>query len=207
VLLVWLLLELASYFAISPFPAVRRLLGLGIAATLLGARAIAKRRDELEARAAVRVAAGFGVALGMLYFAADLADASARHAAIERAAQRLTQLGADPSRETLWYTGHWELQFYAQQAGLRAIVPGESHLRPRDWLLLPEGMAKPPLSFPSSHFEQQDELLATSASPWSTIPLYYDGPVPLRRQPAAQALLRIFRVTRDWVPQRRSQAP
>ena len=37
--------------------------------------------------------------------------------------------------------------------------------------------------------------------PWSTIPLYYDGPVPLRRQPETQASARIFRVTRDWVSQ------
>ena len=78
---------------------------------------------------------------------------------------------------------------------------GRSQLRPQDWLILSEGTAATPLSFPADRFRQQDELVAVSASPWSSIPIYYDGPVPLRRQPETQASARIFRVTRDWVSQ------
>jgi hypothetical protein len=199
VLLAWLLLEIAGYFLISPYPAVRRVIGLGVAATLLAARAASLRVAEPGARSGVRIALAFGVALGALYFGADLADARARQAHAARIVERLPALGADAQRETLWYNAHWELQYYLKQAGMRPVIAGRSQLRPQDWLILSDGAAAPPLSFPADRFRQQDELVAVSASPWSTIPLYYDGPVPLRRQPESQARARIFRVTRDWV--------
>ena len=208
VLVAWLLLEIVGYFAISPYPAVRRVIGLGVAAALLAARAACQaRRCSRTPAPAAQIAAAFGVALGLLYFGSDLADAIARRAAIARAEQRLTQLGADRTRETLWYNGHWELQFYAEEAGMHAVVAGESQLRPRDWLLLTENTTQPPISFPADRFREEDELLAMSRSPWSTMPLYYDGPVPLRRQPEFQARARIFRVTRDWVSQVRVSPP
>ena len=83
---------------------------------------------------------------------------------------------------------------------MRPVVAGESHLRPRDWLVLPDKVPRPPISFPEDFFRAEDELVATSASPWSTISVYYDGPIPLRRQPEPHAALRILRVTRDLVP-------
>jgi hypothetical protein len=207
VLVAWVLLEIVGYFAISPYPAVRRVIGLGVAAALLAARAAAKRGDEPNAVAAAQIAAAFGVVLGMLYFGTDLADASARRAAIARAEERLTQLGADRTREAVWYNGHWELQFYAEEAGMRAVVAGQSQLRPLDWLLLGQGTAAPPILFPLEYFRKEDELTATSTSPWSTISIYYDGPIPLRRQPEVQTVLKIFRVTRDVVPRLRVEAP
>ena len=199
VLIVWLLLETAGYFLISPYPAVRRVIGIGVAATLLAARAASLRAAEPDARAGTRIAVAFGLLLGALYFGADLADARARQAHAARILERSSELGADAARETLWYNGHWELQYYLKHAGMRPVIAGRSQLRPQDWLILSEGTAASPLSFPADHFRQQDELVAVSASPWSTIPLYYDGPVPLRRQPETQASARIFRVTRDWV--------
>ncbi|HEY8156603.1 MAG TPA: hypothetical protein VII72_20920 [Myxococcota bacterium] len=207
VLFAWLLLEIAGFFLISPYPAVRRVIGIGVAATLLAARAASLRRSEPDARAGVRVAAVFGLALCALYFGADLSDARARRALAARIVERLPQLGADAQHETVWYNGHWELQFFLAQAGMRPVIAGRSQLRPQDWLILSEQMAAPPLSFPGDRFRQQDELVAASRSPWSTIPIYYDGPIPLRRQPEIQASVRIFRVTRDWVSQLQSSAP
>jgi 4-amino-4-deoxy-L-arabinose transferase-like glycosyltransferase len=203
-LAVWLLLETAGYFLISPYPAARRVIGVGVAATLLAARTASPRSQEPEARGGIRVAIGFGALLSALYFAADLSDARARQALAARIAERVPQLGADAPRETVWYNGHWELQFYLARAGMQPVIAGRSHLRPGDWLILSEGTAPSPLSFPASRFRQQDELVAVSGWPWSTIPLYYDGPVPLRRQGEMQSSARIFRVTRDWVSQLQS---
>jgi hypothetical protein len=179
-------------------PAVR-LIGIGVAAAL-AARAASPRAPAPAARAGVRIATAFGLALGALYFFADLSDARARRSLAARIVERVPQLGADPQRETVWYSGHWELQYYLAQAGMQPVIAGGSQLRPRDWLILSEGASASPLSFPASRFRQEDELIAVSRSPWSTIPLYYDGPVPLRRQPESQASARIFRVTRDWIP-------
>jgi hypothetical protein len=106
--------------------------------------------------------------------------------------------------ETVWYSGHWELQYYLEQAGMQPVIASRSYLRPGDWLILSDGTAPSPLHFPASRFERVDELAAVSRSPWSTIPLYYDGPVPLRRQLDVQASARIFRVSRDWLSQLQS---
>ena len=199
VLVAWLGLEIAAYFLFSPYPAVRRVIGIGIAATLLAARATSPRAQEPEVRAGIRIAIAGGLAVSALFFAADLSDARARRALAARIVERMPQLGADSGRETLWYTGHWELQYYLERAGLQPVIAGRSQLRPGDWLILSEGTAPPRLSFPASRFRQEDELEAVSAWPWSTIPLYYDGPVPLRRQPELQSSARIFRVKRDWI--------
>jgi hypothetical protein len=180
---------------------VRRVIGIGIAATLLAARSVAPRAQESEARGGIRTAIAFGALLSVLFFAADLSDARARRAMAARIVERMSQLGAGSGRESVWYSGHWEMQFYLAQAGMQPVIAGRSHLRPGDWLILSEGTAPSPLSFPASRFRQEDELLAVSRSPWSTIPIYYDGPVPLRRQPAMQSSARIFRVTRDWISQ------
>jgi hypothetical protein len=204
VLAVWLLLETLGFFLVSPYPAVRRVLGFGVAAALLAGHAAAQREG---ARGAARLAAACAVALGCFYFAVDLTDARARRGLAPWSAERLAQLGADPARETIWYTGHWEFQFYAERAGMQPVVAGRSLLRTGDWLVLSAGTAPPAIVFPSRYFRREDERQARSASPWSTIPSYYDGPVPLRRQPERQAVVRLFRVVRDLVPQTRGVSP
>jgi hypothetical protein len=198
-LLAWLGLEVASYFVIAPYPAVRRLIGLGIAASVIGARAAAHRAADSDARVGVRVATGFGLAIGALYFGSELSDAHVRHALVERVDRRLDELGAARGRETIWYTGHWEVQFYGERAGWQAAVPKRSRLRAGDWIVLPEGVFHTPLTLPPRMFRLRDEIVARSPSPWSTIPAYYDGPVPLRRQPAQQVTARICRVKGDVV--------
>jgi len=199
VLAAWLAFEVAGYFLISPYPAVRRLIGLGIAATLVGARAAARRIEAPEARAGVRVAVAFGAAVALLFFGADLCDARAREKLAARLVTRLPELTADPSRETRWYNGHWEIQYYLGRAGMQPVVADRSQIRPGDWLILTDGTAAPGLRFPADRFRQVDELVAVSASPWSTNPVYYDGPIPLRRQPETQVTALVFRATRDWI--------
>ncbi len=199
-LVAWLVLEIVGYFVISPFPAVRRVIGLSIAATLLAARAAARRMHERDAQAGARIATAFGLALALLYFASDLSDARARHALIGKIAERLTTLGAAPARETIWYTGHWEVQFYAERSGWRAVIPGASVLRHGDWLVIPANVDQPRISYPPG-FERVASLAVKSSSPWSTIPPYYSGALPLRRQVVPHASARIYRVTQDLEPQ------
>ena len=192
----WVLLELVGYFVISPFPAVRRVIGLSIAATLLAARAAARRMHERDARAGARVAAALGLALATLYFGSEISDAWARRALVEKVAQRLTTLGASPARETIWYTGHWEFQFYAERAGWHAVIPGASRLRRGDWLVIPANVDQPRISYPPG-FERVARVAVTSPSPWSTIPSYHSGAVPLGRQRVPHASARLYRVTQD----------
>jgi hypothetical protein len=195
----WLLLEIAGYFVVSPFPAVRRVIGVSIAATLLAARGASRRWGEPGTRLGARIAMLFAFALGLLYAGSELADAFTRRAFVARIEERLSQLGASPARETVWYTGHWEVQYYGEQAGWRAVIPERSRLRRGDWLVVPTSVDQPRIAYPPS-FQQVSALTATSPSPWSTIPAYYSGLVPLERQRATQGLARIYRVTQDVTP-------
>jgi hypothetical protein len=202
----WLLLELAAYFVISPYPAVRRVIGLGIAATLLAARLAAQRSGERDARAGVAIATGFGLALGALYFASDLSDALARRALIDHVERRLTKLGASAAAGRVWYTGHWETQFYGERKGWRPVIAGRSRLAAGDWLVIPAGVDQPRISYPPA-FRRVDALAAASPLPFSTIPSYYGSAMPLRRRQPVQVVAVIYRTTAAIEPTLEPQAP
>ena len=202
----WLLLELAGYFVISPYPAVRRVIGLGIAATLVAARLAARRAGERDARAGVAIATGFGLALGALYFASDLSDALARRALIDRIERRLTRLGAPGAAGRIWYSGHWEMQFYGERKGWSPVIAGRSRLAAGDWLVIPAGVDQPRISYPPE-FRRLDALAAASRLPFSTIPSYYGSAVPLRRRQPAQVVAVIYRATADIEPTLEPQEP
>jgi hypothetical protein len=198
VLAAWIALELLGYAVVAPFPAVRRVLGLGAALVALAAHAAARRGGA--ALAGARVAALLGVALGALFFGSELADARARRGLIERTAQDLASMGADPAQQTIWYFGFWEFQFYGERAGWRPLIADRTRLARGDWLVAPDGVAAPTPRLPAGAFRERDVLFAVSRSPWATIPHLYDGPVPLRRQDSNQSAVRIYRVLADVVP-------
>jgi 4-amino-4-deoxy-L-arabinose transferase-like glycosyltransferase len=197
-LVAWLLIELAGFFVVSPYPAARRLGGLAIAATLLGARLVFRRGDDRAARLGVRVASAFGLALAALYCVSELSDAWTRHALVGRIAERLPQLGAKPG-DTIWYTGHWEVQYYGEQIGWRPVIAGRSHLRRGDWLVLSTTAHQPRISYPPV-FQRVAVVGVRSPSVWSTIPTYYSAPVAIRQQIVPHAFARIYRLTDDADP-------
>jgi hypothetical protein len=196
----WIALETVGFFALSPFPAARRVMGLGTAAVLALGR-LAARRKGLDPRMPSRVAA-WGVCLGALYWGAETADAWAERSAVaegEAAIRRIARArGEEPSR--IWFAGHWGFQFYAQQQGMRPMVPGRSRLRRGDWLLVPVELHKQRIDYGADALEPVGTLLLRSLSPWSTLPHAYDGSVPLRRQPHPHLHLRVFRVGQPFVP-------
>jgi hypothetical protein len=199
VLVSWLLIELAGYFVISPYPAVRRLIGFGIAAALLAARSASLRAAEPDARSGARVAIAFGLALGVLFFGAELADARARRAVIARAVERLPQLGARADREAIWYVGHWELQFYAE----RGAAPADR----RRLAIATERLADPVLRRSAARDRLPARRLppagrARAVSPWPGRRFLSTTTVSRRFTANRDAdHIRIFRVTRDLVPQ------
>jgi hypothetical protein len=76
------------------------------------------------------------------------------------------------------------------------VIPGASRLRQGDWLVIPAHVDQPRISYPPG-FERVAALAVASLSPWSTIPAYHSGAVPLRRQRAPHASARLYRVTQD----------
>ena len=204
-LVAWLAIELAGFATLSPFLAARRALGASLASLVLCGRAAVASLGPERARRAVRVPLALGAALGALFAAADFADAVAVRDAVARASLRLEELGAGTGRGTVWYLGHWGFQFYAERAGMQPVVEGETRLHRGDWLVVPEGVSKPMIRAPGAS-PRPEQFEIRSASPWSTHPWAYMGPLPIAPRADAQVRVSLHRVLRGFVPPREAGA-
>jgi hypothetical protein len=199
-LMLWLFVELVGYFLISPFPAARRLQDLMVVITLIVGRLAAQTCRSRQRRTLVHAVTVFGIALGLLYYAVDLCEAYAPKRAMA-AAQRHVRVQAPEAGPTIWYTGHWGFQFYAEQAGMRSLLPDQSLLHRGDWLVIPDGR------FSQQHFQADSAPLEFAATididdcvPWRSVMCFYLGCVPLEHHEGPRASVTIFRVTSDFVP-------
>jgi hypothetical protein len=139
-LALWLGLEVAGYFALTPFPAVRRILGLVVIGTLLAGRLASRTCRRPGRRALVYGVAAGGMLLGLGFYGLDFREAWARKEAAEWSASLIR---AQDRAGRIWYVGHWGFQFYAERAGLWPVEPGDSQgrlgseLHRADWLVVP----------------------------------------------------------------------
>ena len=137
-LALWLFLELAGYLAMTPFGAARRVMGTVVVSTLLVGR-LASTSARLRRSSLVTGVAVGGVALGVLFYVVDLRDARAWRAVAQSAAAFIRARDPNPR---IWYVGHWGFQFYAEDAGMRAVVPAahpsREPLRVGEWLVVPD---------------------------------------------------------------------
>jgi hypothetical protein len=204
-LVLWLGLELAGYFALTPFPAVRRVLGLVVVLTLLAGRVWscrvgrvfeAHRVDPLLAR---RAREGgiivLGMAMGLLYFIVDVYDARAQMLGAHGAAR---EIGGG----RVWYAGHWGFQYYAEEAGMMPVVPEQSRLQPGDWLVLPGE----PIVRQGIRVSKQQSTIVFAVEvedpvPWRVVMGYYGGGEPLRQCAGPRLRVEVRRVVRPWTPQ------
>ncbi len=135
-LALWLGLEIAGYFALSPYPAVRRVMEIGVVAVLLLGR-LASR--TCRSRPRVRLvwgAVGVSAVLGLAAFGADFFIYRAEMVAAERACppHPRTRLGS----AVIWAAGFLDgaFAFYARRAGMRRLMPSDASPRPGDWMVV-----------------------------------------------------------------------
>ncbi len=196
-LLAWFLLELAGYFALTPFPAVRRVMGLTMVATLLFGRLAARSGRIATDRSLLYGIAAGGALLGLGFYAVDLRDASAQQQAAEAAAAYLRP----QSPATVWYVGHWGFQFYVERAGMRPVLLGESQLRKGDWLVVPDKpIVRQNLQIDPGLVEPVDTISVQDSVPLRTVQGYYGGPSPLEHHEGPRVSVRIYRITAAWAP-------
>lgn len=197
-LALWLLAELAAYFAVAPFPAVRRVFGLAVASTLLIARLASLTCRARERKTLMHAIAVFGVALGLMFYTIDFIDARAEKLAAEAAARRVRERDASADA---WYVGRWGFQYYAERAGLKPLVP-DTNERPRagDLIVLNDGLHQPAPAFdiiddyrlePVESFEVGDSL------PLTTMRVYYGGDLPIQRHEGPRRRVRLYRITAE----------
>jgi hypothetical protein len=199
----WLLLEIAGYFVLSPFPAVRRLMGVVVVATVLLGRLASRSCRSLSARRGVWAVSLANVLLGLLFYAADLRDAVAQKEAAETAALRLREAGG-----TVWFVGHWGFQFYAERAGMQPLIPEISELQPGDWLVVPERrFEQQRITFPAEAVEEVSPLLIEDALPVRTVRFFYGGVMPLEHQEGPRLTVRLYRVVHGFSAELRLPPP
>jgi hypothetical protein len=138
-LLLWLVVEGAAYFVLSPFPAARRLIGLLLVATLIVCRDVARRiaTDGASSRLLAPIAA-FALLTGLDFWAIGWVDATnTRSVARAAAAQALQEAGA----RRAFVAGFLAGEHYAIEAGLQPIVVAGTELAEGDVLVVtPEGL-------------------------------------------------------------------
>jgi hypothetical protein len=131
-LLAWIVLEVVIYFAMSPFPAARRLGEITIAALLFAGRAAMLRTPEVRNGFGVPAAAAVSAACGLVMLAIALVDGRGVEATARAAAafaQDTRQGGA------AWHMTSLGLAHYLDAAGVGRVERGVTTLRPGDLLV------------------------------------------------------------------------
>ncbi|MGH7789345.1 MAG: hypothetical protein ACRERC_20915 [Candidatus Binatia bacterium] len=199
-LCLWLAVEIGAYFFLAPFPATRRVMGTALVLTLLVGRLAARSAWSRGRRGVVTAVATAGVLLGLLVFAVDFRDAVVQRQAIARIAERARAAAV----ADVWYVGHWGFQYYAERAGMRPVVPGQSQLRAGDWLVKPEGrITQQDVILPPDNVVASGPPIELSDwLPLHTVVSYYSGQVPLAPRLGPRLHVDVLRVTADFVPKR-----
>jgi hypothetical protein len=196
-------LELAGAFAMTPFPAVRRVMGLVIVTTLLAGRLAARTCQAPDRQTLVWAITGGGVALGLMFYSVDVHDAFAEKRAAEQAARFIRE--QDPEAR-IWYVGHWGFQHYAERAGMQPVVPdgysvAPSVLMPGDWLVKPdERLEQQRIRMDASRAQSVRVLSQADFLPLRTVQCYYGGFAPLEHHDGPRLNVEIWRITAPWSP-------
>jgi hypothetical protein len=211
-LVLWLTFEFAGYIVISPFPAVRRIMGITIAATLLIGCLADRAPLETWRRNVLYALVALTVLLGLGFFAVDCLEARAEQQAAYDAAQYIRR---EHPQATIWYAGYWGFQFYAEKSGMKQIIPERndedgmptllppSQLHRGDWLVIPdERIPQQEVDLNQPGLEPKGQIAVDDAIPLSTLINYYAGAVPLRHRRGPCIVLRLFCADRSLVPTR-----
>jgi 4-amino-4-deoxy-L-arabinose transferase-like glycosyltransferase len=199
----WLVVELLAYFALSPFPAARRLMGIVVVTTILAGRLVQARQTS-----AVRwmpfIALG-QVILCAVFVCTDYREADAQRSAALYARARL---GASAP---IWFTGHWGFEFYAEQAGMHPIVPHvdeydtsldrPSSIRMGDYVLIPDGhIHQQYIAVLPGELESIGTIQVDDRWPFATVVNYYMGRTPLDSRHGRRLVVTLLRARHDFTP-------
>jgi 4-amino-4-deoxy-L-arabinose transferase-like glycosyltransferase len=193
-LTLWLLIEIAAYFALSPIPAVRRMTLLLVVSTLLIGRLASRACAGPERKALMRGVLMGGMLLGLLFYGVDLHDAFVEKLAVDNAAMRLDEFN---SHATRWYVGRWGFQFYAERAGMKPVLPEASQLQTGDWLIVSDGpyWTKPLAAHLSKYkLETVAHLSIEDSLRLATMIGYYNSGIPIHHQEGPHRNVYIYRV-------------
>ncbi len=196
----WLLGEVVAMWILTPFPAARRLVGVGLALCVVILFLLHHAEVSSHNRWLLRIA----IAWGLLHFSIEAWDAQAERVIAMQAAE----VAKPEGDETVWYTGHWGFQYYAERAGMKPFVTHQTALRAGDWLVLPmmpheHGFYRPwppDRTLPREDMQVEFVRVLTWDDPISaqTIPNLHGGSLPLVGRDFPRLTVHVYRVRSDW---------
>jgi len=188
----WWIMEIIVYFALSPIPAVRRVLALLFVSTLLIGALLAM--VVASGGVLVRRVAFGSMLLGLLFYAVDFRDAYVEKAAVEKSAQQISAIGP---AGTTWYVARWGFQFYAEQAGMKSVLPDQSDFQPGDWLVISDSIYFPkPVEAHIARYRiiPVTQVVLADWLPLRTMLGYYNSGLPIQHQDGPRRTVKIYRV-------------
>jgi hypothetical protein len=191
-------LEVVGYLVLNPFPAVRRVLGLLVAGSMVTGRLAASTCSFGQRRKLLRVIVAGNAVLGLIFYGIDWRDAQAEREAVTAA---LAQIGpACPL--TIWYAGHWGFQFYAEQVGMQPVNPGESRLVEGDWLVMPDArIVQQAFDLSEKDAEKWAVIAIEDRLPVGVISCFYGGATPLKHVEGARLEATVYRIRHSFPAQ------
>jgi len=186
-LIFWLLLEIAGYFALSPYPAARRILGVAVIGMLLVCRQAARTCGSRPGL--IWGIVGFNFLLGLLLFAVDFNWYYGQKVMARDLAGECRKDGP----AGIWYFGNGAFEFYGDRLGMKRLIAPESAVSPGDWVLVAEGFDPAFSRHPIS-----SRCVFHSAREWnSALPVrsqYQYGNVAVQRQEGPIVRVALYRV-------------
>ncbi len=198
----WLTLECLATFAMTPFPAVRRMLGVWVVTMLICGQLLAIQETSSALRHLLNRTARFGVGLGVLFATTDFRDGLDEKHAVTDCVNWIQR--QPDGNERIWFTGHWGFQYYAEREGCRAVFPEESVLQDGDWLICPDPLVRP---YGQSLVIDPEQLTPRSVIEWHSVwplrtsPDFYDGYQPIRHHEGYRVRATIYRVNSTFQAQ------
>jgi hypothetical protein len=193
----WCMGEVSTYFAISYFPAVRRVLALGLVATLLTARAAVAASWRQRALPFAPLLA-LQATLGLAVWGVDLLEARAQR---EAATAALAAVRTRDARASVWFVGHWGFQFYAESLGMRPLIPDYTRVGRGEWLVVPTRVDQQEVVIAPAAFELATIVRVPSYLPLASTYGIYVGSTPLEHFRGPRVEARVYRALRDVVPE------
>ncbi len=193
----WVMIEVAGFFATAPFPAVRRVLALLVALSVMVGYFASRRSEKLRFGGGVVWPVAASVLLGLAVFSVDRLEATAQRDAAIVTADRV-RAGEPDAR--IWFLGHWGFQYYAARAGMHPVIPDSSLLASGDWLVVPGRVHLQEVRVGEDQVSRVDVLDIEDRWPLATNLGFYGGSTPLDHLDGPRQQVQIFRVRKSFVP-------
>lgn len=187
-LIAWLLVELGAYFAISPYAAARRVMGVVVLFSLLIVRLAAKQRRGRNGL--LWTIAGLGALHGLFFL---LVDDNWWRGRKELVAEAARVCRAENPSAVVWYFGDTAFDYYASRKGMKRLIFSDSVPADGDWVVVAEGFE----DFFLSHAAASKCVEFRSAEWRSQLPLksqYQASSVPVARWNPPRFNAAIYRV-------------